>query len=182
MDYSLLGFTGIKEFFNVHPMFVHFPVALFPTAFFLYVLGTLLGKKSLLFAGRMSLYLALAGAAVALATGLQAEDSFPHNEVIHHLMATHEFIAWTLLATGSVLTLWSFWHVDQLPKGSWLFLAVLAFAVYLVLQTADIGGRMVYLEGAAVKPAVSVIAEKEKADALKESAGSGEEHHHHQPN
>ncbi len=179
MDFSLLGFSGVKDLFNVHPIFVHFPVALFPAAFLLYALGTLLKNRSVLFAGRMSLYLALAGTVAALLTGLQAEDSFPHNEVIHHLMGTHEFIGWILLITGSLLTAWSFWHVDHAPKGKWGFLAVLAFAVYLVSQTAEIGGRMVYDEGAAVKPAVSVIAEKEDADEAKEAAEPGEHHHEH---
>ncbi len=27
MDFSLLGFQGLHEVFNVHPVFVHFPSA-----------------------------------------------------------------------------------------------------------------------------------------------------------
>jgi hypothetical protein len=31
MNPSLLGLHGLHEVFNVHPVFVHFPIALFPT-------------------------------------------------------------------------------------------------------------------------------------------------------
>jgi len=175
MDYSLLGFVGLKEFFNIHPMFVHFPVALFPSALILYALGIFVKQKSMNAAGRACLYLALLGALVAVVTGFNAEDSIPHNQTIHHLMQTHQYIGIALLIVGAFLTAWSFWHVENVPKGKWGFLIVLAFAVYLVLQTADIGGRMVYLEGAAVKPAVSVISEKEDAAETKEPAKAAEQ-------
>jgi len=179
MDFSLLGFGAVKEYFNVHPLFVHFPVALYPCALVFYGLGILLKKSPVLFAGRLSLYFALLGTALALATGLRAEDSIPHNAIIHHLMKTHEFIGWVLLGTSALLAIWSVWQQNHLPKAHWGFLAVLIFASYLVSQTADIGGRMVYLEGAGVKPAVSAIAEKNFATGHHGSEEAGEPHHHH---
>jgi uncharacterized membrane protein len=30
MDFSLFGLQGLHQVFNVHPVFVHFPIALFP--------------------------------------------------------------------------------------------------------------------------------------------------------
>jgi uncharacterized membrane protein len=160
MDYSLLGFGGLKDFFNVHPMFVHFPVALFPSALLLYLLGIVLNKKALNGAGRACLYLAVAGGLAAVVSGSFAEDSIPKNEAIHHLMETHEMVAIASLVFGVLLSGWSFWQVDSVPRWKWGFLGVLAIAVYFVLQAADIGARMVYIEGAAVKPAVSVISDK----------------------
>ncbi len=33
MDFSLLGFSEFKDVLNIHPAFVHFPIALIPSAF-----------------------------------------------------------------------------------------------------------------------------------------------------
>ncbi|OIN99889.1 MAG: hypothetical protein COX65_00505 [Elusimicrobia bacterium CG_4_10_14_0_2_um_filter_56_8] len=158
MDWSLLGFGAVREFFNIHPMFVHFPVAFLPGAFLLYALGIALKKPALNSAGRACLYMAAAGALAALITGVLAEDSFPHNEVIHNMMGTHETLAWIVLAASGALSAWSFFHSEQRPKSAWAFLTLLGLANLAVLQAADIGARMVYLEGAAVKPATVSIA------------------------
>lgn len=39
MDWSLLGFRGLDQVFNVHPVFVHFPIAFFPASLLLYILA-----------------------------------------------------------------------------------------------------------------------------------------------
>jgi len=181
MDMSLLGFGAVRELFNIHPMFVHFPAALLPAAFLLFGLGIVLKKPQLNAAGRACLYMAAAGALAALVTGLRAEDSFPHNEVIHHMMETHETLAWILLGLSAILSAWSFFQSEHRPKGAWFFLALLGLANLAVMQGADIGARMVYLEGAAVKPAVAVITQE---PAAPEPAGeaahpAGHEGHHH---
>ena len=170
MDYSLLGFSGLKEFFNLHPMFVHFPIALIPSALLLYGLGIAFRNRALNIAGRACLNLAAAGTTVAVATGLHAMETFPHNDTIHHMALTHRTIALAVMVTLGVLFLWSFWQTDQRPRAAWAFLVVLAFATIAVLQAADIGARMVFVQGAAVRPAVSVIA---PPDEIKEF----EEHH-----
>ncbi len=43
------------------------------------------------------------------------------------------------------------------PVGNWAYLLVVALAAFLVLQNADLGGKMVYVHGAAVKPMVPLI-------------------------
>lgn len=179
MDFSLLGFSGMRQMFNIHPAFVHIPIALLPSALLFYVLGLSLGKKSLLVAGRASLYLGLAGALAAVWTGLRAEDRIPHNETIHHMMGTHEIIGIAFLVVTAALALWTFWQSEQRPKGAWAFVAGLAFASYLGFQNSDLGARMVYLEGAAVKPAVSVVTGTEdKEEPTPEEETEGRHHDH----
>lgn len=180
MDYSLLGFSGLKEVFNVHPVFVHFPIALFPTAFLFFVLGRITGNKSLHLGGRVCLWLATAGAAMAVVTGLIAEDSIPHNDVIHNIMQTHMIIGYWIIGLGIVLSGWSFWQRDHCPKGFWGFIGLLALANYFVFQNGDLGGRMVFIEGAAVKPAVSVITPKpmEKEPKTEHHDHSSHQHAH----
>src|ERR1017187_590268 len=65
-DPALLGFSGLKEVFNLHPAFVHFPIALIPTALLLYFLGIALRKPFFNIAGRACLYLALIGGLVTV--------------------------------------------------------------------------------------------------------------------
>lgn len=160
IDPSLLGFSGLKEVFNVHPVFVHFPIALFPSALLLYGLGLLLKRPSWTVAGRACLYLAAAGTALAILTGWQAQGSFPHNERIHHMMMTHLRIGLIIGLLALVLVIWSFVKRGQQPKGVYAFLVLLAGTTFLVLQNGDLGSRMVYVEGAAIKPAVSMITGK----------------------
>lgn len=183
MDWSLMGFGAVRELFNIHPMFVHFPVALLPAAFLLFGLGIALNKQQLNAAGRACLYLGAAGAMAALVTGLRAEDTVVHNETIHRLMETHETLAWIVLGLSSVLSAWSFYQSEHRPKAAWAFLALLGLANLAVMQVADIGARMVYLEGAAVKPAVKVITQEpaapEPAGEAKPPAGhEGHQHKH----
>ncbi len=157
IDPSLLGFSGLQEVFNTHPAFVHFPLALFPSALLLYGLGIVFKRSSWTVAGRACLYLAAAGTAVTVLTGWQAQETFPHNERVHHMMMTHLRIGLAIGALACVLVLWSFIQHHQRPKGIYGFLFVLALTTYLVLQNGDLGSRMVYLEGAAVRPAISAM-------------------------
>ena len=178
-DPSLLGFSGMHESYNVHPAFVHFPIALFPAALLFFGLGLLLKKEHLRMAGRGCLYGATVTSVVAVATGLSAQDSFPHNEVIHHMMQTHKTIGLALLALGILLSIWSFRQTKHQPKAEPLFLAVLAVATLIALQNADIGSRMVYTQGAAVKPAVSAItAHEDDADEHHDGHEDHEDHDH----
>lgn len=182
MDWTLLGFTAAKDLFNIHPMFVHFPVAFLPGALLLFGLGIVFKKPELNAAGRACLYMAAAGALAAVTTGLLAEGSFPHNDTIHRMMGTHETLAWIALGLSGILSVWSFFHAGDRPKGAWAFLLLLGLANLVIMQGADLGARMVYLEGAAVKPAVPVITEKDKA-AIESSpapaAPAGHEGHKH---
>ncbi len=164
MDLSLYGFQGLSKSYYLHPAFVHFPIALLPVTLFLYGAGLLFKKPSLLLSGRVCLGLTLVAVVVAAVTGLIAQNTVPHNEMIHHMMDTHRVTGLILLGITAVLLVWSFWHAEQRPKGAAGFLLVLAFGCYVALQNGDLGSRMVYQEGAGVKPAESVI---------------GVEHHEH---
>ena len=160
MEWTLLGFKGLTALYNVHPAFVHFPIALLPAALLFYFIGIVRTQPSFLFAGRFCLYLALLAVIITVWTGLDAEDSFPHTREIQEMIETHETIGITLLVISCLLVLWSFFRDERGPRSRFAFLIVLGLAGLLVLQNADIGSRMVFLKGAAVKPFVPVM-EKE---------------------
>ena len=174
MDFSLWGFDGLRQAYNAHPAFVHFPIALFPSALLFYFLGIILKRPSLSIAGRGCLYLAVAGTALAIVTGLIAQNSIPHNERIHHMMQTHQQIGFVIGIVSVILVIWSFFTENQTPKIPVVFVLLLMFTSYVVLQNGDLGGRMVYIEGAAVKPAVSIITNRENKEL--ESNVHGHQH------
>lgn len=157
MDWSLLGFHGVKEVVNIHPLFVHFPIALLPVAFLFFFVGIVWQKGRFLYAGRWVLYLSFIASGTAVLTGLLGEETIPHNETIHRIMETHETIGFIILGLGFVLSLWSFLCRNKPLRFPRLFLLLLGLSVLAVLQNGDLGGRMVFVEGAAVKPAVPAM-------------------------
>lgn len=169
LDWSVLGFRGLQEMMNAHPVIVHIPVALFPASLLFYLLGFGLKRRSLLVAGRACLYLAVLGAAAAVWSGEAAQEMLPHNDRIHRLLVAHEQIGLWIGRLAWVLGAWSFFHVDQRPRVAPAFLALLAFTTLAVAQNGDLGGRMVYVEGAGVKAAMGIIAKPEEPA----------QHHHH---
>jgi uncharacterized membrane protein len=178
MDFSLLGFSGLKEVMNVHPVFVHFPIALFPAALLFYGLGAVLEKRSLLVSGRGCLYLAAVSVITAVATGLRAEATLKHNEAIHHLMETHKTLGLTILALSLLLTGWTFWQRDQRPRAFWAYFCVLTFTTLAVQQNADLGGRMVFTQGAGVKPTQTAQSSPEEADKQESMSMPPKRHAH----
>lgn len=159
MNFDHLGLTGLTQMHNLHPLWVHFPVALLPLALIFYLAGVFADRRSLLIAGRWTLVLCVLGAGVSVWTGLRAESSMPHNEKIHALMGTHETLGLLLLGGSILLAAWSFWTEDDKPKGSYLFITVLLLSNLVLLQQADLGGRLVYLEGAGVDPVMKRMQE-----------------------
>lgn len=157
MDWSLLGFKGLGEVVNIHPVFVHFPIALFPVTLLFYFIGIVWRKENFLFAGKISMALAILSTGITVLTGELAKTSFEHNEIIHNIMITHEKIGILALVFASVLFLWSFWIEKISQKKRIIFLSLLTFITLLVLQNGDLGGRMVFVEGASVKSKPSPI-------------------------
>ncbi len=151
MDWSLLGFGGLNQVLNIHPVFVHFPIALYPTALLFYGIGLFRKRYGLLLAGQICLALGLAGTLLSVLTGYWAQESIPHGEAVHRIMGTHQNIGFAILALGVLLMIWSFLKREGIPKGSKSFMILMGFTVLLIMQNADLGGRMVFVEGAAVK-------------------------------
>ena len=153
MDTSLIGFQGLPELFNIHPIFVHFPIVLFPVSLFFYFLAWVTQKNGIGTSAQILLLLGLLSAIIATITGLLAKESFPHDEVIHHIMQTHEKIAYLILSAGGVLFAWSFFKKQNHPRFFPAFIMIFSGLCLTIFLSADLGGRMVFLHGASVKTA-----------------------------
>jgi len=144
------GLKGVQELINIHPLFVHFPIALLLTAAVLYLLGTLFRKEELFIAGKWLLYFGTASAAVTVWTGLQAANTVSHDEATHQLMMAHQYLGIGILALSAILSLWLLITRKAVPNGKIPFLLGLLLLTALIFQQADFGGRMVFLNGVGV--------------------------------
>lgn len=147
------GLKGAEELINIHPLFVHFPIALLLTSVAFYFLGTVFKKEEeeLLTAGKWALYFGALSAAVTVWTGLEAAKTAPHGGGTHELMMTHQYFGYTVLGLSILLSVWVFLSKATIPsKGRPLFLIGLVLLGLILVQGADLGGRMVFLNGVGV--------------------------------
>ncbi len=143
---------GIANMDNIHPMLVHFPIALFTVFFILDVLGTLAKKPQWRNVASWLLYIGTFTTVFTVIAGFVAANSVAHGDNVHDIMERHEHIG---VAVLSLATLLSFWRakIGVLMTGGansfFLLLAALLFG--LMAAGADLGGLMVYKYGVAVQ-------------------------------
>ena len=134
---------------HLHPMAVHFPIALFISAFLLNTLGLILKNESL---QRTALYiyvLAALFAPLTVQTGLWEQQEF---NLQHPILGLHKIFAFLTL-WSSWLSLPILWLSQRLgPKNFKTAFMILSFllAVFVSL-TGYFGGKMVYEYGIGVE-------------------------------
>lgn len=152
--WDLIGkvLPGISEMMNIHPMVVHFPIALLNAFFLMELLGYFLRKNELKIAATWMLYLGTLGALAAVAAGFRAASGVPHSHEIHQIMTSHMYYGISVLALSISL---SFWRIAgkglQSKKGQAASLFTALVMIVIMAFGADLGGLMVYKYGVAVK-------------------------------
>ena len=136
---------GAQHLQNLHPLVIHFPIAFLMGAALLYVAAWLLKRDSLAHSAFAVLVLGALSLAVAVATGLYAEQGVMLSlSVREHLLQTHKTAMLATLAIGTMLTVWAVVARPFPTKGRPLFLFLLLVMVGVMTVGADFGGRMVY--------------------------------------
>ena len=137
----------------IHPMIVHFPIVLLITGFFFDLAALLLKKTWLGQAALLLLVLGSLGAVSAVLAGHAEEDRILKTPAIEHTLEEHEeggeLVMWVFLGITAVrggLTWWG----KFTPAMRWLFLAVWAAGLGILVVTAYHGGELVYRHGAGV--------------------------------
>jgi len=148
---------GIAAMDNIHPLIVHFPIALLSLFFISDLLGCLFKKTQWRQLATLMLYIGAVSAIFTVAAGFQAAFSVPHNDATHLIMLRHQSfgIAVTLIALSLALYRY-FANPNFLQKKTYIQFACSGLMVLLLIFGADLGGLMVYQYGVAVKKPVPI--------------------------
>ena len=131
---------------NIHPITVHFPIALLTAAFLVETLALLFHRPEWSRVSLWCLGLGVLGAAAAVLAGRQAMETAKHSFEIHQVMELHEYIGYGVLAGSVAILGWRY-----LSRGSrgrqWAGWGLLAVLCGGMAYSAHLGGRLVYEYG-----------------------------------
>jgi len=158
---------------TIHPITVHFPIALVLTATLISILALLIKpkRKELITVLYWIMLLGSLSVLTALLTGIYESGKVVHNETIHEIMETHELLGYIVSASFILLTLWGLFKGKRLKvKELFMITSLLVATSGVLVYSAYLGGRMVYEEGAGVRPMEKII--EQMHDNLGHSHGS----------
>jgi uncharacterized membrane protein len=142
---SALGLPGLQHIQNIHPLVVHFPIALLLTAAMVYWFAFLARREPWQWAAMWLLILGVIGAGAAVATGLYAAPGVMlAPSVKSALLVYHKWLMVSVLILSALLALWVMAARPMPARGRGLFLVLLLVLCGLMIKGADFGGRMVF--------------------------------------
>lgn len=155
---TLLAGTSLP---NLHPLVVHFPIALLVTALFFDFSALISRKRRWLDHGATLLYcLAAVGSAAAWFSGLKAAEPMwsmpgPAQAALseHQDLGLYTMAAAGVLAVFRLFVAWLARKDSRTPMGLFRLVAFIAAiaVVFLVGLTADHGGALVYHHGMGIE-------------------------------
>ena len=169
---------------NLHPLFVHFPIALVSlSALFHVAAAALRGKPCATHCAILAHTTLWLGALAALPTvffGWQAFNSVSHDEASHAAMLVHRAWALVALTVLLVLAVWDIWRNKVDTKPALWFVALVIGAWGLVATTAWHGGELVYRHGLGVMSLPEPESEHGHAHSPSEAEVMGASAHDHE--
>ncbi|MGH7935083.1 MAG: DUF2231 domain-containing protein [Candidatus Binataceae bacterium] len=141
----LLALPGAQVLQNVHPLIVHYPIALLTASVLLYFLAWIARRESWAWAALWMLGLGTLAAVVAVVTGLSAaEGVMIAPSVREHVLYYHKRYMISVLVLSVILCVWALWARPMPRRGRLGFLFLLLVLVAMIGKGADYGGWMVY--------------------------------------
>ncbi|MGE0387257.1 MAG: DUF2231 domain-containing protein [Gammaproteobacteria bacterium] len=135
----------------IHPILVHFTVALFLLAAGLDVLGWLLRREALHRVAFVNLSVAAVASIGTMAAGMAAEMHVVLSARTHDLVHTHKSFAFAVVACVVTLAVWRAVLRGRFPRRAAPIYLVLALGgAGLTVTAAYLGGELVYRHGVAV--------------------------------
>lgn len=130
---------------SLHPLLVHFPIALLLTAVTIDLAALALKHPAWHRVALWNLTLGTLGAGAAVLSGLQAEDVGRHSFEIWQVLALHKRLGFVTLILGAMVVGWRLAVRDRLAGRTRLLAVLLGVALAASLSWgAYLGGRLVY--------------------------------------
>jgi uncharacterized membrane protein len=146
----------------MHPIFVHFTIALTSASLVFDALGFFLNKTSLTNAGGWTLLGSAVMTLMSISTGLTSSTRAPVEEgEARSFLRAH--MALGLIFFGLLVAV-TFWRVSIWQKGqgiSWLYLISLAAVSLVMSMQGYLGGELVYRYGVEVEQSHRELAERD---------------------
>jgi uncharacterized membrane protein len=152
---------SVKEAFGLfkmgapmHPIFVHFTIALTASSLIFDALGFFLNRASLTAAGGWTLVGSAVMTLITLSTGLTSSMRAPVEEgEARSFLRVHMALGFIFYGLLAAITLWrlSLWQAGA--GVSWLYLAALATVSLVMTVQGYLGGELVYRYGVEVEQA-----------------------------
>lgn len=141
---------SLLDQFHIHPILVHFPIALFISALGLEALAIIFKKDSLQQASWTNFILAVLITPLTILTGwLEAR----HLHLSHKVADIHKIFAYWTFGTSLILAIGLWMIKKRLPRKLFghLFFISLILVVVLISISGYYGGRLVYEYGVGVE-------------------------------
>ncbi|HSD31741.1 MAG TPA: DUF2231 domain-containing protein [Gemmatimonadales bacterium] len=164
---------------RLHAAVNDLPAALLLAAVLFDLMGWILKRDSLVWAGVWTLWAGVVGGWAAVILGELAEEKIDHGEAIHEIMTKHERLALITMSVFTVVLVWKLWRRFQLRPLEARLLSLLAGVgfVFLVATGAE-GGELVFDHAAGI-PTAKIQAEVENREGGHQHApGEAEDHDH----
>ena len=151
--------TFLKRFFlshPIHPLTVHFPIALLFTSVFFDLLGIITESKNFRQTGFWLLILGLIGGIIAAIFGFGSEEMVEAMGVPEAAVDRHETFAITTLIMFGVLLMIRWWIRNRWSaRDRVIYLCVAMLGLLILGATGFYGGELVYRYGAGVQSPVN---------------------------
>jgi uncharacterized membrane protein len=167
---------------RLHAALNDLPAALLLTAVLFDLIAAASRRPSFRQVGFWTLIVGALGGAVAVISGLQAEEHIDHGEAVHEIMETHEKLALVTLGIFGVLALWRIFRESRMGASERrVTLLVSVGGLGVLVATAVYGGKLVFDHAAGIPSAVLRTEMTERAEGHHHHGGEeGEEAHEHE--
>jgi uncharacterized membrane protein len=145
---------------HLHPMIVHFPLALIVTAAALLLAARLVRNPEwaaiVAIVGTWNLCLGAAAALITLGTGLGAILDLDVSAAARESISTHA--KWAIFTTLALvlLAVWRGAGTEQRSRPTWVFVLLLTAATCALITTGYRGGQNVYRFGVGVEKGIAL--------------------------
>jgi uncharacterized membrane protein len=137
---------------HLHPIAVHFTVALFVVALLLDLAGLLTGRQALHATASMNMIIAGLSSIVTIAAGMAAEVNLMISHDVHAVLDTHKLLGFTGFGGMLLLAVWRVAAGGGFPARAGMVHALAATATAgVVLAAGYVGSQLVYDDGLAVQ-------------------------------
>lgn len=159
---------------RLHAVLNDLPVGLLLAAVMFDLLAVITKRPWFRQMGVWTMLVGAIGGALAVLSGLQAEEHISHGDAVHRVMETHEQLGLITLAIFGLLTLWRLVREHRMGAGERTLSLVVSLAgVGFLVATGVYGGKLIFDHAAGIPTKVLQGEIQERAKEHHHEAGEG---------